>query len=75
MRYDVAHTRIVYRPGKAAEARALAKLLPTSSELQEAAPNQLQAMRADVRVVLGHNLSPVAANCLSRAACVEPHAI
>ena len=75
VKYDVANTRIVYRPGKAAEARALAKLMPTHSELQEASPSQLQDMRADVRVVLGHNLSRVAASCLSHGECTSPLAL
>lgn len=74
-KFDVSNTRIVYRPGKAAEARALARLLPTSSELEEASASQQDGMRADVRVVLGRNLSQVAAACLSRGECVGSPAI
>lgn len=61
-RYDTVNTRVLYRPGKATEARQLARLLPSHSELVEATPAQVQAMRADVRVVLGHNLNRVAAD-------------
>lgn len=59
-RYDTVNTRVLYRPGKATEARQLARLLPSHSELVEATPAQVQAMRADVRVVLGHNVNRVA---------------
>jgi hypothetical protein len=55
-RYDVPNTRIVYRPGKAAQARALARLLHTSAELAQASATQESGMRADVRVVLGRDL-------------------
>ncbi len=61
-RYDTVNTRVLYRPGKATEARQLARLLPSHSELVEATPAQVQAMRADVRVVLGHNVNRVAAD-------------
>lgn len=48
-------TRVVYAPGRAAEARQLATLLAVSAELAEASPQEARSMRADLRVVLGHN--------------------
>lgn len=55
-RYNTVNTRIVYMPGKAAEARELAALLPTHVEVLEANATQRAKMRADVRIVLGRNL-------------------
>lgn len=57
-RYDIATTRIIYRPGKIDQAQQLARLLPTHVELSEASPQQQPDMRADVRVVLGHDAQP-----------------
>lgn len=69
-KYDTHTTRLVYKPGQSLAARQLAKLLPVSSELVEANAEQQKGMRADVRVVLGQNLSTLAARCLARAECV-----
>lgn len=62
--FDTPTTRVVYKPGQMVAARQLARLLPVSSELVEASPDAGKQMRAELRVVLGHNLSPHMAACL-----------
>lgn len=68
--FNVHTTRVVYKPGQQMAARKLAHMLPTSAELVEADGKELSSMRADVRVVLGQNLSPLAAHCLIKAECI-----
>jgi len=53
--FGASMTRVVYAPGRAAEARQLATMLAVSAELAEASPQEVRSMRADLRVVLGHN--------------------
>lgn len=55
--YDVAITRVVYRPGMLAEALAVARQLPAGRELVESQAHEV--MQADVRVVLGRDLHAV----------------
>lgn len=66
-KYDVDTTRIIYRPGKAAEARALARLLHRSAEIAQASAEQAGGMRADVRVVLGRDTHGDKADSLALA--------
>lgn len=68
--FNVHTTRVVYKPGQQMAARKLAHMLPTSAELVEADSKEAANMRADVRVVLGQNLSPLAAHCLVKAECI-----
>lgn len=53
--FGASMTRVVYTPGRAAEARKLATMLAVSAELAEASPQEARTMRAELRVVLGHN--------------------
>lgn len=56
-RYTTHTTRIVYQPGQAQVARALARLLPTSSELVEADVRVQPTMRAALRIVMGRDMA------------------
>ena len=64
--YDTQTTQVRYRPGHVAQARELSRRLPTSSEIAVADEGQ----RAELRVVLGHDLRH-SANCGALAACTE----
>lgn len=55
--YTTHTTRIVYKPGQAQVARALARLLPASSELVEADARLQPTMRAELRIVMGRNIA------------------
>jgi Flp pilus assembly protein TadD len=63
--YDSPRTQVLYRPGKAEQARELAQRMPVGAEVS---PATAGSTRADLRVLLGHDVRH-SAGCGALQAC------
>jgi tetratricopeptide (TPR) repeat protein len=66
--YKSAHTLVLYRPGRADEAREVAARMPLHAEV---APAPAGSTRADLRVLIGHD-ARYAAGCAVLGNCATP---
>jgi len=66
--YDTPQTQILYRPGRAGAAQAVAERMPLQTEV---APAPAGSTGADVHVLIGHD-ARYSAGCASIAVCATP---
>jgi hypothetical protein len=69
--YDSRQTMVLYRPGQADAARAVALSMPVGAGV---APAAAGSTRADLRVVIGHDVRH-SAGCSALAACAVPERV